>query len=292
MTPFDLRLVALDGGPFLMGTEDPTGYAADGEGPVREVTLAPFSIGRYAVTNAEFARFVAATGFVTAAEQFGWSFVFAGLLPDDFEDTAGVQGAEWWRQVFGATWRTPEGPHSTIEHRGDHPVVHVSHDDAVAYCRWVDARLPTEAEWEYAARGGLDQRRFPWGDDLEPDGVHMMNVFQGDFPAHDTGADGWIGTCPVDAFPANGHGLHNLCGNVWEWCADWFTTRLDTRSGTNPTGAAFGTHRVIRGGSYLCHDSYCNRYRVAARTASTPDSSTGHQGFRVARTFDAIAAPS
>lgn len=276
-------MIDLAGGAFLMGTDDPQGYADDGEGPVRTVDLAPFAIGATTVSNAEFEQFVAATGHVTTAEQWGWSFVFGGFLPDDFPDTAGVQGAPWWRQVFGATWRHPEGPHSEVTDRAEHPVVHVSHDDALAYCVWADARLPTEAEWEFAARGGLVQARFPWGDALEPDGEHRMNVFQGEFPAHDTGADGWVGTCPVDAFAPNGYGLHNTCGNVWEWCSDWFTTQLPTRSGRNPHGAAFGTHRVIRGGSYLCHASYCNRYRVGARSASTPDSSTGHQGFRIAR---------
>ena len=154
----------------------------DGEGPVHDVTLDAFRIDRYAVTNDAFARFVDATGWVTDAERFGWSFVFGGLLPEGFADTRGVVGAEWWRQVFGADWRHPEGPQSDVDERGDHPVVHVSWHDAVAYCRWTGTRLPTEAEWECAARGGRVGTAFPWGDDLEPGGEHRMNVFQGPFP--------------------------------------------------------------------------------------------------------------
>jgi sulfatase modifying factor 1 len=274
-------MVRLEGGEFLMGTEDADGYPADGEGPIHRVTLRPFSIETEAVTNAQFRAFVAATGHVTAAEGFGWSFVFGGLLPDEFEDTRGVAQAPWWRQVYGADWAHPEGPQSDISDREDHPVVHVSWDDAQAYGGWAGARLPTEAEWEYAARGGLVQQRFPWGDELEPGGEHRMNVWQGTFPSENTRADGWYGTAPVAAFPANGFGLHNPTGNVWEWCADWFAAEYYASSpAENPIGPATGTHRVMRGGSYLCHDSYCNRYRVAARSGNTPDTSTGNLGFR------------
>lgn len=276
-------MARLDGGAFLMGTEDPDGYAADGEGPVHEVTLPPYRIDVHAVTNDDFAAFVDATGHVTAAETFGWSFVFGGLLPDDFPDTRGVQAAPWWRQVFGADWRHPDGPQSGLDGRGRHPVVHVSWDDAQAYCSWRGVRLPTEAEWEHAARGGLVQQRFPWGDELEPGGEHRMNVWQGEFPAENTRADGWYGTAPVDSFPPNGFGLHNPTGNVWEWCADWFSPEYYAASPTSaPAGPDTGTHRVMRGGSYLCHESYCNRYRVGARSANTPDSSTGNLGFRCA----------
>jgi len=256
----------------------------DGEGPPHAIELAPFWIDACAVSNADFAAFVDETGRVTEAERFGWSFVFAGLLPDIFPDTRAVASAPWWRQVFGADWRHPDGPQSSLEGRMDHPVVHVSHDDALAFCAWAGKRLPTEAEWEYAARGGLERRAFPWGDDLEPGGKHRMNVWQGAFPGENTCADGWYGTAPVDAFPPNGYGLHNMTGNVWEWVADWFDAGYYARSPRRaPAGPDGGTHRVMRGGSYLCHESYCRRYRVAARSANTPDSSTGNLGMRCAR---------
>ena len=265
-------MVRLDGGPFLMGTEDPERVPGDGEDPVREVVVAPFAIDRCTVSNRRFADFVAATGHVTDAERFGWSFVFAGLLPDDFRPTRALAAAPWWRQVHGADWRHPEGPQSGVADRLDHPVVHVSHADALAFCAWAGLRLPTEAEWELAARGGLVQARYPWGDELTPGGEHRCNIWQGEFPVRNSAEDGYAGTAPVDAFAPNGFGLHNMAGNVWEWCADHF----------HAPNAAPGA-RVIRGGSYLCHASYCNRYRVAARTGTTPDSSTGHTGFRCAR---------
>jgi formylglycine-generating enzyme len=277
-------MVRLEGGRFLMGTPDNEGYRADGEGPVHEVGLRPFWIDAATVTNARFREFVDQTGYVTTAAEFGWSFVFGGLLPDDFPDTAGVAAAPWWRQVFGADWAHPEGPQSALEGRDDHPVIHVSWDDAQAYCAWSDARLPTEAEWEYASRGGLVQQRFPWGNELEPGGAHLMNVWQGQFPAENTIADGWYGTAPVDAYPPNGFGLYNTTGNVWEWCSDWFGPEYyATSPATDPRGPATGTHRVMRGGSYLCHESYCSRYRVAARSGNTPDASTGNLGFRCVR---------
>jgi formylglycine-generating enzyme required for sulfatase activity len=274
-------MVPLVGGAFLMGTDDALGYEADGEGPVHEVTLRPFAIERAAVTNAQFRQFVQEADHVTAAEEFGWSFVFAGLLPDEFPDTRGVAQAPWWRQVYGADWSHPEGPQSDVTDRDDHPVVHVSWDDAQAYCAWAGTRLPTEAEWEYAARGGLEQRRFPWGDDLEPHGEHRMNVWQGTFPAENSSADGWYGTAPVTTYPANGFGLYNMTGNVWEWCADWFAPDFyATSPADDPVGPPDGTHRVMRGGSFLCHNSYCNRYRVGARSGNTPETSTGNLGFR------------
>jgi len=255
------------GGSFLMGTEDPDGFPQDREGPIREIDLPPFWIDPVAVTNARFAEFVACTRHQTDAEAAGWSFVFGAFLPDDFEPTRGIANAPWWRQVFGADWRHPEGPATSMEGREDHPVVHVSWNDAKAFAAWAGARLPHEAEWEMAARGGLEQARFPWGDELEPGGRHAMNVWQGEFPSRNTGDDGWLGTAPVDAYEPNGHGMLNMSGNVWEWCAD----RFDRQT------------RAIRGGSYLCHASYCNRYRVAARSFNTPDSSTGNMGFRIAR---------
>ena len=206
-----------------MGSAGTEAYPDDGEAPVHNVAVAPFSIDAVAVSNARFGEFVAATGFVTEAERYGWSFVFGGLLPDDFPDTRAVASAPWWRQVHGADWRHPDGPQSDLDGRGDLPVVHVSWTDAQAFCAWVGGRLPTEAEWEYAARGGRSGSAFPWGDELEPDGQHLMNVFQGTFPGGNSSADGFAGPAPVDAFPPNGFGLHNMTGNVWEWCADWFS---------------------------------------------------------------------
>lgn len=283
-------MALIPAGLFRMGSDADEGEPADGEGPSRLVTLDAFRIDRCAVSNRQFARFVAATGYVTVAEEAGASFVFAGLLPDDFEDTAGVADAPWWRQVRGACWHRPEGEGSSIDQREDHPVVHVSWFDAQAYCDWAGLLLPTEAQWEYAARGGLEQRRFAWGDELMPGGEHRCNIWQGRFPATNTREDGHYGTAPVHAYAPNGYGLHNVCGNVWEWCADWFDNRFDDRIDKgfgdaalrDPGGPSSGTRRVIRGGSYLCHESYCNRYRVAARSANDPLSSTGHMGFRCA----------
>jgi formylglycine-generating enzyme required for sulfatase activity len=276
-------LVHLPGGEFMMGSDAGLGYPGDGEDPSRLVTVDAFMIDRYAVSNAQFAAFVHATGHVTEAERFGWSFVFAGLLPDDFVDTRGVVGAEWWRQVIGAQWRHPDGPQSDLEQRLDHPVMHVSWHDARAYCEWAGVRLPTEAEWEFAARGGLESQQYPWGNDVLPDGVHRCNVWQGTFPSENTEDDGYYGTAPVDAFAPNAYGLHNVVGNVWEWCLDWFDADFH-RDGprVNPAGPPQGTQRVMRGGSYLCHESYCFRFRVPARSSNSPDSSTGNLGFRVA----------
>ncbi|MFD9030882.1 formylglycine-generating enzyme family protein [Streptomyces sp. NPDC059567] len=263
------QLLTLPGGRFLMGTDDPEGFPADAEGPVREVAVEPFRIAATTVTNAQFATFVKATGHVTEAERFGFSFTFGAFLADSVADISPpVTAVPWWRAVEGADWRHPEGPGSHITDRQNHPVVHVSWNDAQAYCAWSGTRLPTEAEWEYAARGGLEQRRYPWGDELTPGGRHMCNIWQGEFPTVNTAADGYVGTAPVKSFRPNGFGLYNTVGNVWEWCADRF--------------GGEETSRAMRGGSYLCHDSYCNRYRVAARSSNTPDSSTGNIGFRVA----------
>ena len=267
-----------------MGAEDPDGFPSDLEGPIREVAVSPFRISPHPVTNDGFAVFVDATGYRTDAERSGASFVFGGLLPEDFPPTRGVAAAPWWRLVHGASWDRPEGPQSDLQGRGDHPVVHVSWEDARAFCRWAGVRLPTEAEWEYAARSGLEHARFPWGDDLTPDGRHMANIWQGTFPSRNTMDDGYLGTNPVGAFPANGFGLVDCAGNVWEWCTDRFA-REHVPSGSvvsiDPGKGGPNEHRVIKGGSYLCHDSYCNRYRVAARTSNTPGSTTGNMGFRV-----------
>jgi formylglycine-generating enzyme len=235
-------LVELPAGSFLMGSAE-SRYPDDCEGPPRPVAVSGFALARHAVRNDDFAAFVAATGYLTTAEREGWSYVFGGLLPDDFPPTHAVVETPWWRQVHGASWRRPKGPQSDLSGLGDHPVVHVSWLDARAYARWAGGRLPSEAEWEFAARGALVGCRFPWGDDLTPGGEHRMNVFQGSFPHHNTAVDGFVGTAPVDAFPPNAYGLWNMTGNVWEWCADRF----------GPTRPAA---RNMRGGSYLCHEAY------------------------------------
>jgi formylglycine-generating enzyme required for sulfatase activity len=280
-------MVRVPGGPFRMGGDDPDAVAEDGEGPVRVVEVSPFLVDATSVTNAQFAVFAKATGHVTTAERLGWSFVFHQLLhPDAVRHVRrdGIAGVAWWLAVEGATWRAPSGPGSDIGRLPNHPVVHVSWDDAAAYSAWSGKRLPTEAEWERAARGGLDRARFPWGDELTPRGRHQCNIWQGTFPTHNTLDDGHLGTAPVKSYRPNGLGLYNVAGNVWEWCADWWSTswhaddRPETR--TDPRGPSTGDARVLRGGSFLCHQSYCNRYRVAARTSNTPDSTTGHTGFR------------
>lgn len=282
---FHEGMIYLPGGQFLMGTDDGEGFPADGEGPVRAIKLAPFYIDTCAVSNEEFQRFVYATGYVTEAEKFGWSYVFHLFVSPETKEQVihVVQQTTWWWVVEGANWRYPEGPDSTIDYRSDHPVIHVSWNDAMAYCRWARKRLPTEAEWEYSSRGGLVQKRYPWGDELKPGGEHRCNIWQGKFPDKNNMSDGYAGTAPVKAYKPNGYGLYNVSGNVWEWCSDWFSPTYhvnDTRD--NPKGPPAGESRVLRGGSYLCHKSYCNRYRVAARSKNTPDSSTGNIGFRCA----------
>jgi formylglycine-generating enzyme required for sulfatase activity len=275
------------GGEFVMGTDGTHGFAADGEGPAHSVRLRPFLIDETTVTNEQFADFVNATGHRTESERFGWSFVFEGFLTAAQRSDPSIRsvaGSPWWRQIHGADWRHPEGPGSNIKKRWRHPVVQVSWNDAVAYCAWAGKRLPTEAEWECAARGGDAGRMFPWGDELEPGGRHRMNVWQGVFPTRNTAADGHAGTCPVRSYPPNGYGLFEVTGNVWEWCHDWFDAawyRVSPRE--DPTGPGAGRERVMRGGSFLCHASYCNRYRTDARSKNTPDSATSNLGFRCVR---------
>jgi sulfatase modifying factor 1 len=279
--------VALPGGTFLMGTDYDRGFPQDGEGPVRPVTLSAFEIDAYPVTNEDFAAFVAETRFLTEAEKFGWSFVFWSHIPDErfeelVEDTAAA--TPWWCKVPGAAWNQPEGPGSDVNSRQNHPVVHVSWNDAAAYAAWASKSLPTEAQWEFAARGGLEQKLYPWGDELTPGGKHLCNIWQGQFPVDDTGEDGYAGSCAVDAFPENEYGLYSITGNVWEWCADWFHADFSAAPPLrDPTGPARGEAKVMKGGSFLCHASYCNRYRVAARTSNTPESSASNIGFRCAR---------
>ena len=237
------------------------------------------SLGTTTVTNAEFAAFVAATGFIAEAERFGWSFVFWSQVPDAIGPTQAVEMLEWRRRVDGATWASPFGPGKKA--LPDHPVVHVSWNDARAYAAWAGATLPTEAQWEHAARVGQDDVKFPWGD-AEPDdtGHFPCNIWQGRFPKTNTAADGYIATAPARSFAPNGFGLYNMVGNVWEWTSEPFRirslkkrmrARLDNMQG----------YILLKGGSHLCHRSYCYRYRIAARSGNTPNSTTTHQGIRL-----------
>jgi formylglycine-generating enzyme required for sulfatase activity len=276
-------LVALEGGEFLMGTDSAEGFAEDGEGPARRVRVSPFSISATAVTNAQFREFVRATRHVTDAEAYGTSFVF--LLQADPAVRRQVRqvppGLPWWLPIEGACWQRPAGPGSSIDDRLDHPVVHVSWRDASAYCEWAGLRLPTEAQWEFAARGGLEGRRYPWGDDIAGDGDGRCNIWRGEFPLKP--AAPWRPeTTPVRSFEPNGFGLHEMAGNVWEWCADWFSPRYHLDTGAHdPVQAHVTGRRSMRGGSFLCHRSYCNRYRVAGRSSNAPSSASSNCGFRV-----------
>lgn len=280
-----------------MGDAFGEGYAGDGESPAHRVRVQGFYLDETAVTNAQFATFVKATGHVTEAEELGLSAVFHSAVQADRSDVVSrMEQTPWWIGVNGADWRHPGGPHSTIADRPQHPVVQVTWHDAMAYAAWAGKRLPTEAEWEYAARGGLDGARFPWGDELMDRGRWRLNIFQGRFPEENTAEDGWSTTAPVKSFRPNGHGLHQMAGNVWEWCADRFspTTYAERVAASTPQQPAVDPFasgsdeqggdilRVMRGGSYLCHDSYCHRYRVAARSANTAESAAGNLGFRCA----------
>lgn len=282
-------MVKIPGGKFLMGGDDLDIFIDDAEGPVREVTMPGFLMDAEVVTNRAFSEFVVQTGYVSDAELEGWSFVFHSQVHPGalsaVRDSV-IPDAPWWIALNAACWRTPEGKGSSVANRANHPVVHISWRDAAAYAAWAGKRLPTEAEWEMAARGGLPRAMYPWGEDFKLQGQHRCNTWQGRFPQINTGADGYIGTCPVDAFEPNGYGLYNMSGNVWEWCSDWWSANwhIDASTATreNPRGPLAGVAKVIRGGSYLCHASYCNRYRVSARSFNNVTSSTGHMGFRCA----------
>lgn len=272
--------VALKGGMVTVGTARPV-IAADGEGPPRRVRLRPFRIGKYAVSNAEFARFIADTGYVTDAERFGWSYVFFQLAPQDSGQRRPVD-AQWWRVVEGACWRHPQGPGSGVEPLPDHPATHISWNDATTYASWAGGRLPSEPEWEHAARGGLEGATYPWGEQEPGDTVVKCNIWQGTFPHLNTMRDGFFATAPVDAFEPNGFGLYNMAGNVWEWCQDRFRVRSLAKAARERNRVSQREdERVVKGGSYLCHRSYCYRYRIAARSGRSADTSAGNTGFRI-----------
>jgi formylglycine-generating enzyme required for sulfatase activity len=259
-------MIRIPAGSFRMGTLDGPPH----ETPVHDVELASFYIDRTEVTVADFARFVEATGYRTEAERIGWSGVF---------DPA----RRGWIRTTGATWRHPDGPDrpaaSTIE-----PVTQVSWNDAQAHARWAGKRLPTEAEWEYAARGGLDQAPYGWGDVLRPGGRPAANWWQGAFPERDTGEDGFRGRAPVGRFPPNGFDLADTIGNVWEWCADWYDEGYYSRSPrASPAGPQSGTERVMRGGSWMCSENHCSNFRPGARSHATPDTGLNNVGFRLVR---------
>jgi formylglycine-generating enzyme required for sulfatase activity len=306
-------MVLVPGGEFAMGSEAPQARAD--ERPVHRVRVRPFWMDATEVTNAEFLAFVEATGYRTVAERpVDWNAMRAQLPPDTpppppdrlqpgslvFTPPAGPVSLEdpaaWWRWTPGACWRHPEGPGTSIEGRMDHPVVHIAWEDAQAYARWAGKRLPTEAEWECAARGGLQQATFVWGE--QPPDASRCNIWQGDFPVRNEARDGFVGTAPVGSFAPNAYGLFDMAGNVWEWCADAYrpdTYAIESRQGlvrVDPrVDGAPGSdeRRVLRGGSFLCSDSYCTGYRPSARMSSSPDTSLGHTGFRCVRDADGPA---
>jgi formylglycine-generating enzyme required for sulfatase activity len=298
-------MVWVAGGRFVMGSD--RHYPE--ERPAHPAEVDGFWIDARTVTNTEFAAFVAETGYVTLAERPLDPALYPDALPDlavpgalVFRMTSGPVDMSdvrnWWEYVPGASWRHPEGPGSDLDGRNDHPVIHVAFEDAAAYAAWAGKALPTEAEWEFAARGGLDGAEFCWGDELTPGGRHMANTWQGPFPWRNFAADGFVGTAPAGTYDPNGYGLHDMAGNVWEWTTDWYSTRHADPAGkpccvpSNPRGAPIeGSYdpcqpkspiprKVVKGGSFLCAPSYCRRYRPAARQPQMIDSAMSHIGFR------------
>lgn len=302
-------MVWIEGGRFTMGSEDE--LSRMNERPAHQVAVDGFWMDETPVTNREFRRFVEETGYVTTAEvKPDWEELRKTLppntpKPDDsllvagsmvFTPSAGPVDlrnmANFWRWMPGASWQHPEGPESDLEGREEHPVVHISWDDANAYCKWIGKRLPTEAEWEYAARGGSTDTTYFWGDEFQPDGQFMANTWNGDFPYRNTGEDGYERTAPVKSFPANGYGLFGMAGNVWNWCSDryrpdTFVDRAEEEFCSNPTGplrdlpgTPHAMQRVVKGGSFLCHRDYCASYRPSARRGLPTDTGMSHVSFR------------
>jgi formylglycine-generating enzyme len=295
-------MVFIPGGTFLMGSD----HHYPEEAPAHRVTVSGFWIDRHTVTNQQFARFVHKTGYVTVAEQIPNPADYPGAKPELLVPASTVFRApphrvdlrnhyNWWTYVPGADWRHPQGPGSSIRKKPDHPVVHVAWEDVQAYASWAGKELATEAEWEFAARGGLDGAEFAWGEELNPGGRWMANTWQGEFPIHNTNQDGYEGTAPVGSFPANGYGLVDMIGNVWEWTSDWYQAHGETshacctvdspRGGerhrsTDPNDSVGVPRKVMKGGSHLCAPNYCRRYRPAARMPQPIDTGTSHLGFR------------
>ncbi|WJH37733.1 formylglycine-generating enzyme family protein (plasmid) [Aliirhizobium terrae] len=274
--------ITVKGGETFVGTNDPV-IPSDGEGPERKVSLQDYYLEVEAVSVRRFAEFVETTGYVTESERFGMSAVFSPLLRDQTMVTGGVANTPWWTRIDGATWNRPEGPGSSIVDRLDHPVTQVSWNDAMAFAAWVGGRLPTEAEWEHAARGGNRHRRYPWGDAEPTDEIIFCNIWQGQFPRHNTLEDGYFGTAPARSFEPSEAGFYNLAGNVWEWSADAFKVRsLSKAAKVRNEQARKSADKVLKGGSFLCHKSYCYRYRIAARMGLSAESASSNTGFRIA----------
>jgi formylglycine-generating enzyme len=299
----DSDMVWVSGGRFSMGSDNH--YPE--EGPVHSVTVESFWIDKHTVTNEQFARFVDATRYVTLAERPAKAEDYPGANPDLLQPASVVfrqpphrvdmhNHFNWWTYILGANWRQPEGPESSIEGRAKHPVVHVAYEDAEAYAKWINKDLPTEAEWEFAARGGLDRATYSWGEEFTPGGKYMANTWQGEFPWQNLAFDGYERTAPVGQFPANDYGLFDMIGNVWEWTIDWYAANHPAAKaccgGAIPKGNPEASYdpqipniriprKVIKGGSFLCAPNYCRRYRPAARMAQPIDTSTCHVGFRL-----------
>ncbi|API91488.1 MULTISPECIES: formylglycine-generating enzyme family protein [unclassified Virgibacillus] len=286
-------MIRILGGINEIGTNEKHGFSDDKEGPSTMVNVNDFYIDETTVTNEAFQEFVNETGYITEAEKFGWSFVFHYFLTDEQKSQSKkVKSISGWLAVKDAYWKSPEGFSSTIDDRLDHPVVHISRNDAIAYCKWSGKRLPTEAEWEIAAKGNIKSELYPWGDELLKEGKINCNIWQGNFPFQNTLEDGYAGTAPVKTFTPNEFGLYQMIGNVWEWCVNpkgiplsefnYFDGQDYWKAYQNIDDEKY----AIKGGSFLCHQSYCKRYRIAARNGNTGRSTSNNLGFRCVKDID------